>query len=113
LKKIVTCNPQSSLDLNPPNLERIEETVSPPSPMEIIPPGLDKSPASDTRTVMPQDPGPTLSRKKLFLTGGIFYLLFLLPIPLGLFNDWIPPLCWRIIEPPWRFWKDSMKPSRC
>ena len=53
---------------------------------------MDKSPAQVTRTLMPQDPGATLSRKKLFLTGGIFYLLFLLLTPLGIFNDWIPPL---------------------
>ena len=33
-----------------------------------------------------------MSPKKLFLIGGIFYLLFLLLTPLGLFNDWIPPL---------------------
>ena len=33
-----------------------------------------------------------ITRKKLFLMGGIFYFLFLLLTPLGLFNDWIPPL---------------------
>ncbi len=36
--------------------------------------------------------GAAVSSKKLFLIGGIFYLLFLLLTPLGLFNDWIPPL---------------------
>ena len=41
---------------------------------------------------MPQDSGTVVSPKKLFLIGGIFYLLFLLLTPLGLFNDWIPPL---------------------
>ena len=30
--------------------------------------------------------------KKFLLMGGVFYLLFLLLTPLGLFNDWIPPL---------------------
>ena len=40
----------------------------------------------------PQDSGASVSPKKLFLIGGIFYLLFLLLTPLGLFNDWIPPL---------------------
>jgi Tfp pilus assembly protein PilF len=33
-----------------------------------------------------------LSRKVVLIGGGIFYLLFLLLTPLGLFNDWIPPL---------------------
>ena len=41
---------------------------------------------------MPQDSRTVVSSKKLFLIGGIFYLLFLLLTPLGLFNDWIPPL---------------------
>jgi hypothetical protein len=39
-----------------------------------------------------QDSGTVVSQKKLFLIGGIFYFLFLLLTPLGLFNDWIPPL---------------------
>jgi Flp pilus assembly protein TadD len=41
---------------------------------------------------MPQDSVTFVSTKKFFLIGGIFYLLFLLLTPLGLFNDWIPPL---------------------
>ncbi len=41
---------------------------------------------------MPQDSVTFLSTKKFILIGGFFYLLFLLLTPLGLFNDWIPPL---------------------
>ena len=41
---------------------------------------------------MTQDSVTFLSTKKFLLIGGIFYLLFLLLTPLGLFNDWIPPL---------------------
>ena len=41
---------------------------------------------------MPQDSAIFMSTKKFLLIGGIFYLLFLLLTPLGLFNDWIPPL---------------------
>jgi len=33
-----------------------------------------------------------ISLKRLFFIGGIFYFLFLLLTPLGLFNDWIHPL---------------------
>ncbi len=33
-----------------------------------------------------------MSKKSAILTGSIFYLAFLLLTPLGLFNDWIPPL---------------------
>ncbi|MEE2987428.1 MAG: hypothetical protein VX667_06535 [Nitrospinota bacterium] len=33
-----------------------------------------------------------MSKKSLFLLGSIFYLAFLLLTPLGVFNDWIPPL---------------------
>jgi hypothetical protein len=33
-----------------------------------------------------------LSKKVVLIGGGIFYLLFLLLTPLGLFNDWVPPL---------------------
>ncbi|SVD19930.1 uncharacterized protein METZ01_LOCUS372784, partial [marine metagenome] len=40
----------------------------------------------------PQDSEAVLSVKKLMLIGAVFYLLFLLLTPLGLFNDWIPPL---------------------
>jgi len=39
-----------------------------------------------------QKTGIAVSFKKLLLIGGIFYLLFLLLTPLGLFNNWIPPL---------------------
>jgi len=33
-----------------------------------------------------------LSKKVVLIGGGLFYLLFLLLTPLGLFNDWVPPL---------------------
>lgn len=33
-----------------------------------------------------------MSKKPLILAGSVFYLFFLLLTPLGLFNDWIPPL---------------------
>lgn len=32
-----------------------------------------------------------MNKKYLILSGGVFYLFFLLLTPLGLFNDWIPP----------------------
>ena len=41
---------------------------------------------------IPQNSETPVSSKNLFLIGGIFYFLFLLLTPLGLFNDWIPPL---------------------
>ena len=33
-----------------------------------------------------------LSKKVVLIGGGLFYFLFLLLTPLGLFNDWVPPL---------------------
>jgi len=41
---------------------------------------------------MAQNSETVASPKKLLLIGVIFYFFFLLLTPLGLFNDWIPPL---------------------
>ena len=57
-----------------------------------MPPVSERPLILDPKTSMLQESNSKIPWKRLFSMGGIFYLLFLLLTPLGLFNDWIPPL---------------------
>ena len=60
--------------------------------MWTIPTILVKPITSDPRIPMFHESDSKISWKRLFFMGVGFYFLFLLLTPLGLFNDWIPPL---------------------
>ena len=74
------------------SFHRIGETIPPSLPIGTMPPVLNKSLTLNPTNLIPQELDVKMSWKRLIFVGGGFYLLFLLLTPLGLFNDWIPPL---------------------